>query len=100
MREYPDFKFTMSSARAYEWMEEKYPDLFKEVQDRVKEGRWEVIGSMWVEPGLNMPDGEALTRHMLAVKSYFRKEFAAELKMGWNPESFGYNWESRQNYNN
>src|SRR5580704_7329800 len=25
MREYPDFKFTMSSARTYEWMQEKYP---------------------------------------------------------------------------
>ena len=25
MREYPDFKFTTSSARTYEWMHEKYP---------------------------------------------------------------------------
>src|SRR5438552_3845599 len=39
MREYPEFKFTMSSARAYEWMDEKYPDLFAEIQQRVKEGR-------------------------------------------------------------
>src|SRR5262249_31849801 len=34
MREYPDFKFSMSSARTYSWMEEKYPDLFKEIQQR------------------------------------------------------------------
>ncbi|PYX35016.1 MAG: hypothetical protein DMG81_18990, partial [Acidobacteria bacterium] len=39
LREYPDFKFTMSSARTYEWMEEKYPDLFKEIEQRVKHGR-------------------------------------------------------------
>src|SRR5258708_1310237 len=44
MREYPDFKFTMSSARAYSWMEEKYPDLFKEIQERGKPGRWEIVG--------------------------------------------------------
>ena len=98
MREYPDFKFTMSSARAYEWMEEKYPDLFKEVQDRVKEGRWEVIGGMWVEPDLNMPDGESLTRQILVGKSYFRKEFGADIKIGWNPDSFGYNWQLPQIY--
>jgi len=44
MREYPDFKFTMSSARTYEWMQEKYPDLYKQIEQRVKEGRWEIIG--------------------------------------------------------
>ena len=55
MREYPDFKFTMSSARTYEWMEEKYPAMFHEIEQRVKEGRWEVVGGMWVEPDLNMP---------------------------------------------
>src|ERR1035441_10332779 len=59
MREFPDFKFTMSSARTYEWMQEKYPDLFQQIEQRVKEGRWEIIGGMWVEPDLNMPDGES-----------------------------------------
>src|SRR5579862_3124698 len=48
MREYPDFKFTMSSARTYEWIEEKYPAMFHEIEQRVKEGRWEVVGGMWV----------------------------------------------------
>ena len=38
MREYPDFKFTMSSAQTYAWMQEKYPDLFKQIEQRVKEG--------------------------------------------------------------
>src|SRR5271166_5875502 len=49
MREYPDFKFTASAAQAYEWIEEKYPAMFREIQQRVKEGRWEVIGGMWVD---------------------------------------------------
>ncbi len=71
MREYPDFKFTMSSARTYEWMQEKYPDLFQQIKKRVKEGRWEIIGGMWVEPDLNMPDGESLVRQILVGKRYF-----------------------------
>lgn len=98
MREYPDFKFTMSSARTYEWMQEKYPDLFKEIEQRVKEGRWEIIGGMWVEPDLNMPDGESLVRQILVGKRYFQKNFGVDVKIGWNPDSFGYNWQLPQIY--
>lgn len=98
MREYPDFKFTMSSARTYEWMEEKYPDMFHEIEQRIKEGRWEVIGGMWVEPDLNMPAGESLTRQILVGKRYFQKKFGVDIKIGWNPDSFGYNWQLPQIY--
>ncbi|HXM61449.1 MAG TPA: alpha-mannosidase [Terriglobales bacterium] len=98
MREYPDFKFTMSSARTYEWMQEKYPAMFEQIKQRVKEGRWEVIGGMWVEPDLNMPDGESLVRQILVGKRYFQKTFGADIKIGWNPDSFGYNWQLPQIY--
>src|SRR5713226_2320908 len=98
MREYPDFKFTMSSARAYVWMEEKYPDLFKEIEQRVREGRWEVIGGMWVEPDLNMPGGESLVRQILVGKHYFHDKFGIDVKIGWNPDSFGYSWQLPQIY--
>ncbi len=98
MREYPDFKFTMSSARTYEWMEEKYPELFKEIEQRVKEGRWEIVGGMWVEPDLNMPAGESLTRQILIGKRYFRKKFGLDTRIGWNPDSFGYNAQLPQIY--
>jgi alpha-mannosidase len=98
MREYPDFKFSMSSARTYVWMEEKYPDLFKEIQQRVREGRWEVVGGMWVEPDLNMPGGESLVRQILVGKRYFHEKFGVDVKIGWNPDSFGYNWQLPQIY--
>ena len=98
MREYPDFKFTMSSARTYVWMEEKYPDLFEEIEQRVREGRWEVIGGMWVEPDLNMPGGESLVRQILIGKHYFQNKFGIDVKIGWNPDSFGYNWQLPQIY--
>jgi alpha-mannosidase len=98
MHEYPDFKFTMSSARAYEWMQEKYPDLFQQIEKRVKEGRWEIIGGMWVEPDLNMPDGESLVRQILVGKHYFQKNFGVDVRIGWNPDSFGYNYQLPQIY--
>ncbi len=98
MREYPDFTFTMSSARTYEWIEEKYPEMFKQISERVREGRWEVIGGMWVEPDLNMPDGESLTRQILVGKRYFQGHFGVDVKIGWNPDSFGYNAQGPQIY--
>jgi len=98
MREYPDFKFSVSAAQAYSWMEEKYPDLFQEIEQRVREGRWEIVGGMWVEPDLNMPGGESLVRQLLTGKTYFHKKFGVDVNIGWNPDSFGYNWQLPQIY--
>src|SRR5262249_14992710 len=98
MKEYPDYTYSHSSAAAYAWMEEKYPELFAEIQRRVKEGRWEIVGGMWVEPDLNMPDGESIVRQLLVGKRYFRSRFGKDVRVGWNPDSFGYNWQLPQIY--
>jgi alpha-mannosidase len=98
MRQYPGFIYAQSAAQDYVWMEEKYPDLFKEIQQRVKEGRWEIVGGMWVEPDLNMPSGESLVRQILVGKRYFQEKFGVEVRIGWNPDSFGYNWQLPQIY--
>jgi alpha-mannosidase len=98
MQEFPEFTFTMSSVRTYDWMEEKYPALFEQIRQRVREGRWEPIGAMWVEPDLNMPDGESIVRQLLVGKRYFQKEFGVDVRTGWNPDSFGYNWQLPQIY--
>ena len=98
MDEYPGFTFAGSSARTYEWMEEKYPEMFQEIQQRVKEGRWEIVGGMWVEPDLNMPGGESLTRQILVGKQYFKRKFGVDVRVGWNPDSFGYTWQLPQIY--
>jgi alpha-mannosidase len=98
MREYPQLTFTMATAQTYSWMEEKYPDIFKEIQQRVKEGRWEIVGGMWVEPDLNLPDGESLARQLLYGKRYFQQKFGVDVKIGWNPDSFGYTWQLPQIY--
>ena len=87
----PDFTYTQSAAAYYDWMERLYPDLFKQIQRRVKEGRWEVVGGMWVEPDCNIPSGESWARHLLYAKRYFRSKLGTDVKIGWNPDSFGYN---------
>jgi alpha-mannosidase len=98
MNEYPDYLYAHSSAQTYAWMEEKYPDIFDEIKKRVAEGRWEIVGGMWVEPDLNMPDGESQVRQLLLGKRYFKEKFGKDVRIGWNPDSFGYNWQLPQIY--
>ena len=64
----------------------------------MKEGRWELVGGMWVEPDLNIPDGESLVRQLLIGQRYFQREFGVFTRIGWNPDSFGYNWQLPQIY--
>ena len=98
MNEYPDYTYSQSAAQYYAWMQNKYPDIFQQIQQRVKEGRWEVVGGMWVEPDLNLPDGESTVRQILVAKRYFQKNLGVDVKVGWNPDSFGYNWQLPQIY--
>ena len=98
MREYPGFTYAQSSVQDYDWLREKYPAEFREIQERVKEGRWELVGGMWVEPDLNMPDGEGLVRQLLVGTRFFKKYFDKETTIGWNPDSFGYSWQLPQIY--
>ena len=96
--EYPGFIYTQSSVRDYEWLRDKYPAEFADIQKRVKEGRWELVGGMWVEPDLNMPDGESMVRQILVGKRFFQREFGVDVSIGWNPDSFGYTWQLPQIY--
>lgn len=98
MDEYPQYTYTQSAAQYFAWMQDKYPVAFERIQRRVKEGRFEVVGGMWIEPDLNIPDGESLVRQILLSKRYFQKTLGVDVKIGWNPDSFGYNWQLPQIY--
>ncbi len=98
MNEYPDYTYTQSAAQYNEWIAEKYPAMNEEIKRRVKEGRWEIVGGMWVEPDLNLPDGESLTRSLLLGKRFFKQQYGVDVRIGWNPDSFGYNWQLPQIY--
>ncbi len=55
MYEYPTYTYTQSAAQYNQWIADKYPELNDEIKKRIQEGRWEIVGGMWVEPDLNMP---------------------------------------------
>jgi alpha-mannosidase len=98
MYEYPQYTYTQSAAQYNEWLAQKYPDMNAAIAERIKEGRWEVVGGMWVEPDLNMPDGESLVRQLLVGKRWYRQAYGVDVRIGWNPDSFGYTWQLPQIY--
>jgi alpha-mannosidase len=93
---YPELIFNQSTAVSYQWMEREYPGLFTRIQSAVAEGKWELIGGMWVEPDGNLPSGESLIRQILYGQEYFREKFNKEVKIAWLPDTFGFHWQMPQ----
>ena len=100
MDEKPEFTYTQSAAQYYKWMEDYYPDVFSGIKQKMAAGRWEAIGGMWIEPDCNLIDGPSWMRQILYAKKYFKKELGADIHIGWNPDSFGYNWNMPMFYQN
>ena len=98
MYEYPNYTYTQSAAQYNQWIADKYPTLNAQIKERIAQGRWEIVGGMWVEPDLNMPDGESLVRQLLVGQSTFKSLYGVTTRIGWNPDSFGYNWQLPQIY--
>ena len=94
-QEFP-LTFCHSTPALYAWIEEHRPDLFKEIQAAVADGRWEVVGGMWVEPEVNLPSGESLVRQLLYGQRYMQEKFGAIASIAWLPDSFGFSWQLPQ----
>ncbi len=88
--EFPDYRFACSQPAQYAWMKDSYPEIFERIREQVAAGRWEPVGSMWVEADCNLPSGEALARQLLHGKRFFMKELGYETRDVWLPDVFGY----------
>ncbi|MFO0826960.1 MAG: glycoside hydrolase family 38 C-terminal domain-containing protein [Phycisphaerales bacterium] len=92
MERFPSFRFVSSQAQQYAWVEEDAPDLFAQIAKRVKEGRWETAGAMWVEPDCTCPSGESFVRQILHGTRWWRERFgdAAPQSFLYLPDTFGF----------
>jgi len=90
MERYPDYVFGASQAPHYLFVQEHYPGLYRKIEQAVAEGRWEVLGAMWVESDCNLPRGESLARQLLYGKRFSREAFGVDVRHAWLPDVFGY----------
>lgn len=95
MDEFPAFRFTQSQASVYEIVAEHRPDLLGRIASRIREGRWEVAASHWVECDKNLVGGESLVRHLLYSRRYLKTLFPdaipdGGIRIDWSPDTFGH----------
>ena len=86
----PEFKYAMSSAQQYAWLEQDHPDIFARMKERIAEGRFIPVGGMWVESDGMLPTGESLIRQISYGRRYFKEHLGVEPTGVWLPDSFGY----------
>lgn len=92
MDKFPDFCFSQSQGYIYYIVEKNFPELFRRIKKGFNEGRWDITASTWVEPDLNMADGEAIIRQILYSKKYIKEKFGFEPRIFWSPDTFGHPW--------
>ena len=90
MKEYPEYVFMSSQPQLYKYVKKNAPDVYEQIKERVKEGRWEPDGGMFVEADCNIASGEALVRQFVHGQRFFKEEFGVDNEILWLPDVFGY----------
>lgn len=93
MEEYPEFHFSQSQASTYKIIEDNAPWMMDEIKERIREGRWEVTASSWVESDKNMPCTESLKNQVYYAKKYMSEHWgvdAESLNIDFSPDTFGH----------
>ncbi|MHC4429475.1 MAG: alpha-mannosidase, partial [Planctomycetota bacterium] len=88
--EFPFFNYAQSQMQTYAWVESLFPEMMQRIDAAVEAGRWIPVGGMWVEPDCNLPSGESFVRQLLYGKGWIRDRYGIDIRVGWNPDSFGY----------
>lgn len=95
-KDFPELTYTHSSPALFEWLEHNRPELFAQIQEKVKEGSWSIDAGLWIEPEFNIISGEAIARHILYGQRYCQEKFGSISKVAWLPDSFGFCWQLPQ----
>ncbi len=92
MEMFPEYVFLQTQPQLYEYIKSDFPELYASIKEKVKDGKWEVDGGMWVEADCNLISGESLTRQILIGSKFIKDEFDKDVEYLWLPDVFGYSW--------
>ena len=90
MDQYPNYRFMSSQPILYQFVKEQEPELYEKIKEKIREGRWETDGAMWLESDCNLPAGESLVRQVMKGEQFFMEEFGIPSRCLWLPDVFGY----------
>lgn len=92
MEMFPEYVFLQTQPQIYQYIKEDFPEIYQGIKEKIKEGRWEADGAMWVEADCNLTSGESLTRQILLGSKFIKDEFGKDVQYVWLPDVFGYSW--------
>lgn len=90
LRRYPQARYGISQPQQLAWLQQSESELFTQVAQLLRAGRFEAQGGMWVEADTNLPSGESLVRQMLVGQTYWTKLLGHPVRTCWLPDAFGY----------
>lgn len=90
MEEDPDFHYSFAAPPVFAWIEATDPALFREIRERVAEGRWDISEGWWNQPDCYTGSGESYVRHGLYGQAYLEKTFGRRAVSVMNVDSFGH----------
>lgn len=88
--EFPGFTFNHNEAILYRWVKENEPDLYERIREKVKAGKWHIMGGWYLQPDCNMPSGESMIRNIAEGRLFFQEEFGVVPTTAINFDSFGH----------
>jgi len=90
MERYPEFIFVQSQPALYRAIQRRAPGIYRQIQARIKERRWEAMGGFETEPDTLLPAGEALARALVHGQDKLAELNGAPSRLCWIPDVFGY----------
>lgn len=94
---FKEYRFSQSQVPLYTATETYHPQIYEKILKYIKEGRWEIVGAMYVEAEGGEPCGESLVRQCIHGKIFFQK-YGIEVTTGWQEDSWSHPWQLPQIY--
>ncbi len=93
---HPDYVFSQSQVPLYRATEQHHPVVFRKIEQYIKDGRWEIVGGMFVEFEGAEPCGESLVRQCAFGKRYFKQRFGVDVTTCWQEDAWTHPWQLPQ----
>ena len=98
LMETSDFKFCIEQTFLLQKIEERNPELWRRIHNRIKAGKLEIVDGQYLMPDTMLPSGEVLIREILFGKRYCQEKFGIDVPVAWAADSFGMNAQLPQIY--
>ncbi len=85
-----EYIFCHNEVTVYKYVEEYAPELFEQIKELVKKGKWHIMGGWYLQPDCNLPSGESIVRQIQEGKRYFLEKFGVFPTTAINFDPFGH----------